>query len=52
MKHIFIVNPAAVNVDGECEYVTESTFRILPAALDVIMPDEQSYTRVIEDICE
>lgn len=45
-------NPAAVNVDGECEYVTESTFRILPAALDVIMPDEQSYTRVIEDICE
>lgn len=45
-------NPAAVNVDGECEYVTESIFRILPAALDVIMPDEQSYTRVIEDICE
>ncbi len=45
-------NPAAVNVDGECEYVTESTFRILSAALDVIMPDEQSYTRVIEDICE
>lgn len=45
-------NPAAVNVDGECEYVTESTFRILPAALDVIMPDEQSYMQVIEDICE
>lgn len=45
-------NPAVVNVDGECEYVTESTFRILSAALDVIMPDEQSYTRVIEDICE
>lgn len=49
---ILSTNPAAVNVDGECEYVTESTFRILPAALDVIMPDEQSYTRVIEDICE
>ena len=47
---IFSKNPAAVNVDGECEYVTESTFRILPAALDVIMPDMESYTRVIENI--
>lgn len=47
---IFSKNPAAVNVDGECEYVTESTFRILPAALEVIMPDMESYTRVIENI--
>lgn len=47
---IFSKNPAAVNVDGECEYVTESTFQILPAALDVIMPDTESYTRVIENI--
>ncbi len=43
-------NPAAVNVDGECEYVTESTFRILPAALNVILPDEQSYMQVLADI--
>lgn len=47
---IFSKNPAAVNVDGECEYVTESTFQILPAALDVIMPDIESYTQVIENI--
>lgn len=47
---IFSKNPAAVNVDGECEYVTESTFQILPAALDVIMPDTESYTQVIENI--
>lgn len=43
-------NPAAVNVDGECEYVTESTFRILPAALDVIMPDAESYAQVLADV--
>lgn len=47
---IFSKNPAAVNVDGECEYVMESTFQILPAALEVIMPDMESYTRVIENI--
>lgn len=43
-------NPAAVNVDGECEYVTESIFRILPAALDVIMPDAESYAQVLADV--
>lgn len=47
---IFSKAPAAVNVDGECEYVTESTFRILPAALNVIMPDADSYTRVIAEV--
>ena len=55
--------PKAVPDDGKLDFIlvrktvgrlklAQSTFRILPAALDVIMPDEQSYTRVIEDICE
>ena len=40
---IFSKKPAAVNVDGECEYVEESTFRILESALPVIMPDMTAY---------
>lgn len=40
---IFSKAPAAVNVDGECEYVTESTFRILESAIDFIIPDVEAY---------
>lgn len=39
--------PAAVNVDGECEYVTECTFRLLENAIDIIMPDAAAYTRTV-----
>ena len=41
--HIESKEPAAVNVDGECEYVTESTFEILPSALNFVIPVNSSY---------
>ncbi len=40
-------NPAAVNVDGECEYVTESTFRLLESAIDIILPDAPAYEAIV-----
>ncbi len=46
---IFSKNPAAVNVDGECDYVTESTFRLLQGALPLIVPDKAAYTRTVCD---
>lgn len=46
---IFSKNPAAVNVDGECEYVRESTFQILEGALQVIVPDRAAYRKTIGD---
>lgn len=44
---IFSKKPAAVNVDGECEYVTESTFQILEGALQVILPDKAAYLQTV-----
>lgn len=46
---IFSKAPAAVNVDGECEYVTESTFRILESAIDLIVPDAAAYEATISE---
>lgn len=40
-------NPAAVNVDGECAYVTESTFRLLESAIDIVMPDVAAYQATV-----
>ena len=31
-------NPAAVNVDGECQYVTESTFEIIEKGIKFVVP--------------
>lgn len=44
---IFSKKPAAVNVDGECEYVEESTFRILEGVLPVIVPDMAAYRNTV-----
>ena len=44
---IFSKKPAAVNVDGECEYVEESTFRILEGVLPVIVPDMAAYRTTV-----
>ncbi|MCR4616254.1 MAG: hypothetical protein K5756_08925 [Clostridiales bacterium] len=35
--------PAAVNVDGECEYVTDSTFEIVEKAVNIVIPSNSSY---------
>lgn len=35
--------PAAVNIDGECEIVTESTFEVLPGAFRFVIPKTSSY---------
>jgi len=35
--------PAAVNVDGECEYVTRSEFQILEKAARVVIPTSSDY---------
>lgn len=41
--HIESKKPAAVNVDGECEYVTEATFEILEKAARVVIPTTSNY---------
>lgn len=38
--------PASVNVDGECDLVTNSTFEIIPSAFSFVIPTTSSY---IED---
>lgn len=38
--------PASVNVDGECDLVTDSTFEIIPSAFNFVIPTSSSY---IED---
>ena len=38
--------PASVNVDGECDFVTDSTFEIIPSAFSFVIPTTSSY---IED---
>ena len=35
--------PAAVNVDGECETVTESTFEVLEKAINFVIPTTSDY---------
>lgn len=39
-------NPASVNVDGECDFVTDSTFEIVPSAFSFVIPTSSTY---IED---
>lgn len=45
--HIESKRPAAVNVDGECEYVTDSTFEILPAAINFVIPTTSTYFETV-----
>lgn len=42
-------NPAAVNVDGECEYVTDFTFRILESAISFVVPETSDYDKIVAD---
>lgn len=37
--------PAAVNVDGECEYVTDRTFEIVEKGIRFVIPTTSSYIR-------
>lgn len=46
--HIQSKRPAAVNVDGECKYVTESTFQILEGAARVVIPTTSNYFEKIK----
>lgn len=41
--HIVSKKPAAVNVDGECEYVTESTFEIIEKGIKFVVPSNSTY---------
>lgn len=41
--HIESKEPAAVNVDGECQYVTEATFEILEGAANLVIPTTSDY---------
>ena len=41
--HIESKELAAVNVDGECEYVKESTFEIMPSALNFVIPANSTF---------
>ena len=36
-------NPAAVNVDGECEYVTEREFKLLESAITFVVPKNSEF---------
>lgn len=45
--HIESKRPSAVNVDGECEYVTESTFEILPSAVNLVIPTTSTYFETV-----
>ena len=36
-------NPAAVNVDGECEYVTQKEFRLLEKAITFVVPQNSDF---------
>ena len=45
--HITSEKPAAVNVDGECKYVTESTFEIVEKGIKYVVPANSDFlTRV------
>lgn len=45
--HIESKRPAAVNVDGECAYVTESTFEVLPSAVNFVIPATSTYFETV-----
>ncbi|MBR5202079.1 MAG: hypothetical protein IKW45_02335 [Clostridia bacterium] len=36
-------NPAAVNIDGECEYVTEKEFKLLEKAITFVVPRNSDF---------
>jgi diacylglycerol kinase (ATP) len=48
-KHVKIESqsPAAVNVDGECEYVTEREFQLLEGAITFIVPRGSKFLDLI-----
>ena len=48
-KHVKIEsqNPAAVNVDGECAYVTEREFQLLEGAITFIVPRGSKFLELI-----
>ena len=48
-KHVKIEsqNPAAVNVDGECEYVTEREFQLLEGAITFVVPRGSEFLELI-----
>ncbi len=35
--------PASVNVDGECDFVTDSVFEVIPSAFSFVIPTTSSY---------
>lgn len=37
--------PAAVNIDGECEYVTDRTFEIVEKGMRFVIPTTSSYIK-------
>ena len=37
------LNPAAVNIDGECEYVTQKEFRLLEKAITFVVPRNSDF---------
>lgn len=41
-------NPAAVNVDGECAYVTEREFQILEQAITFVVPKNSSFLDLLK----
>ncbi len=45
---IFSDSPRAVNVDGECEYVLESTFEILESAVNFVIPTTSTYDEIVK----
>ena len=38
--------PAAVNVDGECSYVTDSTFRIVEKGITFVVPKTSEFLKI------
>ncbi len=48
-KHVKIESqsPAAVNVDGECDYVTEREFQLLEGAITFVVPRGSSFLELI-----
>ena len=42
-EQIISKKPASVNVDGECETVTQSTFEVLEKAINFVVPTTSDY---------
>lgn len=45
---VFSDSPRAVNVDGECQYVLESTFEILEGAVNFVIPTTSTYEEILK----